>query len=84
MKVGDTIFHQKRVKKITSLPNNNNGNRFVMWESQKPSYQGGGCTVFLWEEWVQESKDQAEKDKEDSMYLVNKEKRRGLSVVRYR
>ncbi len=83
MRVGQSIFHNKKVKRISSLPKNTNGEVFVIWEAKKPK-QVGGCTTSLWKEWIQESENALKKEKEDSMYVVRKRKRRGLTVVRYK
>lgn len=83
MRVGEVIYHNKRMKRITSLPRNVKNEIFVIWESQKPSHQVGGCIIPLWYEWIQEGKDEEKREKEARMYVVKKRKRRGLTVVKY-
>jgi hypothetical protein len=83
MRPGESIYHNKRVKTITSLPKNTDGKTFIIWESYKPNYQMGGCLISTWKEWIEEEKEESKTIKEQSMYLVKKNKRRGVTSARY-
>ncbi len=84
MRVGEIIYHNKRYKKIISLPKNTQNETFIIWESPKPSPSHlGGCIIALWNEWIQEGKNEEKREREAKMYVVVKRKRRGTTAVRY-
>lgn len=49
------------------MPKNNKGETIIQWESQRPKWQVGTCTTFLWNEWRKN---------------IDEKRRRGLTVVR--
>lgn len=78
---GQSIFHEKRKKTIARILKNTKGEKIIEWESNKPGYQIGICTLNLWNEWHTESMI----PNDDNMYVgKKKEKRRGLTVIRYK
>lgn len=65
--IGQSVWHDNRRKTIVRMPKNNKGETIIEWESQRPKWQVGTCTTFLWNEWRKN---------------IDEKRRRGLTVVR--